>query len=183
MEKSFPKLIRASTVPQSLKLLLKGQLNYLNQNGFEVIGVSSPGELVEVVQKNEGIAVREVENEMKENFNKFYSFSVTRDPLSRIYSAYCYIKNNGGTHGGVQYEDYFDNKAFRCFDSFILEWLAIDDNINKNILFVPQNKYILDQDDKCMLNGIFKIEDKKKHRERNFGNVKYSIFNAIKKQN
>ena len=104
---------------------------------------------------------QEVKNEMKENFDKFYSFSVTRDPLSRIYSAYCYIKNNGGTHGGVKHEDYYDNKAFRSFDSFIQEWLAFDNNINKNILFVPQNKYILDQDDKCMLNAIFKIENKK----------------------
>ena len=72
MEKSFPKLIRACTVPQSLMRLLKGQLNYLNQNGFEVISVSSPGELVEVVQKNEGIAVREVE--MSRQISPFKDF-------------------------------------------------------------------------------------------------------------
>ena len=36
-----PKLIRITTVPQSLKTLLKGQLRFMSENGFEVIGVSS----------------------------------------------------------------------------------------------------------------------------------------------
>lgn len=49
------KLIRITTVPQSLRGLLRGQLRFMSQNGFEVIGVSSPGEALEDVKKNEGI--------------------------------------------------------------------------------------------------------------------------------
>src|SRR5690554_6713720 len=49
------KLIRITTVPQSLRGLLKGQLKFMSENGFEVIGVSSPGEALEDVKKNEGI--------------------------------------------------------------------------------------------------------------------------------
>lgn len=49
------KLIRITTVPQSLRGLLKGQLKFMSKNGFEVIGVSSPGEALEDVKKNEGI--------------------------------------------------------------------------------------------------------------------------------
>jgi len=37
------KLIRITTVPQSLRGLLKGQLKFMSENGYEVIGVSSPG--------------------------------------------------------------------------------------------------------------------------------------------
>jgi len=37
------KLIRITTVPQSLRGLLKGQLKFMSENGFEVIGVSNPG--------------------------------------------------------------------------------------------------------------------------------------------
>ncbi len=48
-----PKLIRITTVPQSLRGLLKGQLNFMSQNGFEVIGISSPGEILEEVSKSE----------------------------------------------------------------------------------------------------------------------------------
>ncbi|MDO4230249.1 MAG: glycosyltransferase family 4 protein [Capnocytophaga sp.] len=49
------KLIRTSTVPMSLKTLLKGQLHFFSENGFEVIGVSSQGNDLEEVAKNEGI--------------------------------------------------------------------------------------------------------------------------------
>ena len=49
------KLIRITTVPQSLRGLLKGQLRYMTQNGFEVIGVSSPGEALNDVERNEGV--------------------------------------------------------------------------------------------------------------------------------
>ncbi len=49
------KLIRITTVPQSLRGLLKGQLKFMSDNGFEVIGVSSPGEALNDVKKNEGV--------------------------------------------------------------------------------------------------------------------------------
>src|SRR5690554_6813774 len=51
----MPKLIRITTVPVSLKTLLKGQHQYMSQNGFEVIGVSSSGKELKEVEKEEGI--------------------------------------------------------------------------------------------------------------------------------
>lgn len=51
------KLIRITTVPQSLRGLLRGQLKFMTQNGFEVVGVSSPGEALQDVEKNEGVRV------------------------------------------------------------------------------------------------------------------------------
>lgn len=43
------KLIRITTVPISLKVLLKGQHAFMSKNGFEVVGVSSSGqELIDV---------------------------------------------------------------------------------------------------------------------------------------
>lgn len=41
-----PKLIRITTVPVSLKLLLKGQHRFMSQNGMEVIGVLSEGKRI-----------------------------------------------------------------------------------------------------------------------------------------
>lgn len=38
-----PKLIRITTVPVSLKLLLKGQHRFMSESGIEVVGVSSEG--------------------------------------------------------------------------------------------------------------------------------------------
>lgn len=50
-----PKLIRITTVPQSLDGLLKGQLQFMKENGFEVIGISSPGERLEKVTHEQGV--------------------------------------------------------------------------------------------------------------------------------
>lgn len=55
------KLIRVTTVPISLKTLLKGQSRFMSQNGFEVVGVSSPGEELADVQDDEEIAVAALE--------------------------------------------------------------------------------------------------------------------------
>ncbi len=48
------KIIRITTVPISLKKLLKGQLRFMN-NFYEVIGVASPGEELADVEREEGI--------------------------------------------------------------------------------------------------------------------------------
>lgn len=55
------KILRITTVPISLKILLKGQLRFMNQNGFEVIGVSSGGSELQEVHTEEGIPVIELE--------------------------------------------------------------------------------------------------------------------------
>ncbi|OYX19152.1 MAG: glycosyltransferase family 1 protein [Algoriphagus sp. 32-45-6] len=51
----MPKLIRITTVPLSLKLLLAGQMKFMSQNGFEVIAVSSDGREISHVTKHEAI--------------------------------------------------------------------------------------------------------------------------------
>src|SRR5690554_2851562 len=59
------KIIRITTVPQSLKTLLKGQLRFMSENGFEVIGVSSSGKELEEVNKQEGIRTISIEMSRK----------------------------------------------------------------------------------------------------------------------
>ena len=49
------KLLRITTVPQSLRGLLKGQLKFMSQNGYQVLGVSSPGDALKDVAVNEGV--------------------------------------------------------------------------------------------------------------------------------
>jgi glycosyltransferase involved in cell wall biosynthesis len=54
-----PKLIRITTVPISLKILLKDQLKFMNQY-FNVIGVSSQDKEMSDVEKDEGIQTIEL---------------------------------------------------------------------------------------------------------------------------
>lgn len=50
----MPKLIRLTTVPLSLKLLLTGQMRYMKAQGWDVLMVSADGKEVSQVVKNEG---------------------------------------------------------------------------------------------------------------------------------
>lgn len=54
------KIIRITTVPQSLAGLLTGQLAFMNRH-FEVIGISSPGNKLHEITKEEGIDTYGVE--------------------------------------------------------------------------------------------------------------------------
>ena len=54
------KLIRVTTVPSSLRSLLKGQHRFMS-NHFEVIGVSGDGDALQDVRQNEGIKTHVVE--------------------------------------------------------------------------------------------------------------------------
>jgi glycosyltransferase involved in cell wall biosynthesis len=51
----MPKLIRITTVPLSLKLLLAGQMKFMKANGWEVIMVSSDGREVQQIVRAEGV--------------------------------------------------------------------------------------------------------------------------------
>lgn len=59
------KIIRLTTVPISLKVLLKGQLKFMASKGLEVIGVSSAGTELEEVHNVEGIRVVPIEMSRK----------------------------------------------------------------------------------------------------------------------
>src|SRR5688572_24512741 len=45
-----PRLLRITTVPQSLSILLNGQLEFMIKHGYEVLAVSSPGPEVAALQ-------------------------------------------------------------------------------------------------------------------------------------
>ncbi|SIR12585.1 Glycosyltransferase involved in cell wall bisynthesis [Chryseobacterium sp. RU33C] len=58
------KLIRITTVPLSLKILLKGQHRFMSEH-FDVIGVSSPGKELDEVKNDEGIDVISIDMSRK----------------------------------------------------------------------------------------------------------------------
>jgi glycosyltransferase involved in cell wall biosynthesis len=57
---SRKKIIRITTVPISLKVLLRRQLNFMSRH-FDVLGVSSPGPVLAEVAEQEGVQVAAVE--------------------------------------------------------------------------------------------------------------------------
>lgn len=55
------KLFRITTVPVSLRVLLRGQHYFMSKKGFNVIGISSNGKDLDAVKENEGIDVVKLE--------------------------------------------------------------------------------------------------------------------------
>ncbi|MGO3708355.1 MAG: glycosyltransferase family 4 protein [Mesonia hippocampi] len=55
------KILRITTVPVSLKTLLRGQHRFMSENNFEVIGVSSSGKALRDVSEHEGVKTVAVE--------------------------------------------------------------------------------------------------------------------------
>lgn len=49
------KILRITTVPMSFNLLLKGQMNFMNKNGFEVFAASSEGVEIDEIKTDEGV--------------------------------------------------------------------------------------------------------------------------------
>lgn len=64
------KLIRSSTVPQTLNRLCKGLFSELSQKGFEIIAVSSPGKDLDELAKREN--VRTIGVPMKRRISPLY---------------------------------------------------------------------------------------------------------------
>ncbi len=67
-----PLLIRVSTVPLSLHKLLKGQMRYMQENGFLVHLVSSPGPEITAVIASEGCGLTRIA--MTRNITPFQDF-------------------------------------------------------------------------------------------------------------
>lgn len=59
------KIIRVTTIPESLKILLKGQLKYMTFNGFNVLAVSSSGKSLMELKITEGVNVYAIEMSRK----------------------------------------------------------------------------------------------------------------------
>lgn len=64
MKTEKKKVLRVSTIPLSLNLLLKGQLKMLNEE-YEVVAVSSPGEDLKMVGEREGVRIVELPMERR----------------------------------------------------------------------------------------------------------------------
>ncbi len=78
-----PKIIRITTVPQSLRTLLKGQHHFMSEQGFEVVGVSSSGKELQEVATNEEIRVQAIE--MSRKITPFQD-------LKSLWQMYCFLK-------------------------------------------------------------------------------------------
>ena len=95
-------------------------------------------------------------------YYKLYSFAVTRHPVDRLYSAYRYVKGNGGTEGGVRRHPDYDGPLFHTFEKFVMEWLPLQNILNGPVIFRPQYSFLFDSGIDLLVNDVLKLEEPEK---------------------
>jgi len=111
-------------------------------------------------------------NEDKEKFHSAFSFAITRDPYTRLHSAYYYLKNGGMNIIDRAWWDIYLSK-YENFEKFITEGGLEYTIKEKAEHFIPQYKFIFDENDKLLCNYFGKIE--------NIKDVEFAVSEKLQK--
>ncbi|TCS40295.1 sulfotransferase family 2 domain-containing protein [Reinekea marinisedimentorum] len=93
----------------------------------------------------------------KADFNNYYKFAFVRNPWSRLFSAYTYLKTGGWDESDRKWAD----KNFanvRNFDDFVYNWLN-EETLKTHIHFKPQYEFLLDHKDRLLIDDIGYFEN------------------------
>jgi len=108
------------------------------------------------VSRSQHSTWREFWTEDPIKFRDYYKFSFVRDPMSRCFSAYNYLKSDGRGPMDLYWHDKYVKK-FNSFEKFVLYGLerAVKDNAEH---FIPQHKFICDDEGHILVNFVGHIE-------------------------
>ncbi|WP_409439011.1 sulfotransferase family 2 domain-containing protein [Psychromonas sp. GE-S-Ul-11] len=96
-------------------------------------------------------------NEDADKFQQAFSFAITRNPYTRLYSAYNYLKNGGMNKIDRAWWELYLAK-YDSFESFIIEG-GLEYAIEKRAEhFIPQYKFIFDNNEKLQCSFLGKVE-------------------------
>ena len=99
---------------------------------------------------------RDFSIEDPKKFDSYFKFTFTRDPLSRCYSAYTYLKKGGRGPLDHYWNDRYI-KQYDSFDDFVFGGLedAIENSAEH---FIPQHKFICDDAGKVVVDFVGRVE-------------------------
>lgn len=105
-------------------------------------------------------------------FINTFSFSVVRNPVNRLYSAYSFSRQGGTSIMGMSNPDfYINNPDFTSFEKFVTNWLKKQDLSKIDGIFRPQHLYLFDDSKNLLVDKFYKLEGV----ERNFDEISEKI--------
>ncbi len=93
----------------------------------------------------------------REDYYKFFKFTFVRNPWDRVYSAYTFLIQGGLNEQDKRFSKQYLSK-FKTFEDFILNGLEQED-IQNWIHFIPQYKFIFDENNKLMVDFVGRFEN------------------------
>jgi hypothetical protein len=91
-------------------------------------------------------------------FDELYTFSMVRNPYSRLYSAYNYLKQGGTNEVPIGKRPTIDSNDLKSFENFVLNWAAKRDMAKEHSILQPQHLYTHDNG-KLLLDQVWKLEE------------------------
>jgi hypothetical protein len=92
----------------------------------------------------------------KKNFNRYFKFAFVRNPWARTLSAYNFLKKGGISTPDKTYSEQIISN-YPTFEAFVKQWLT-KENASSWIHFIPQYRWIVDKNDKIIIDYIGKVE-------------------------
>jgi hypothetical protein len=108
----------------------------------------------------------EIKRWCPEEFTSLYKFSFVRNPWDRAVSAYRFALKGSTATAGMWGKGRYKIKAFRSFDAFVYEWLAGQDMASLDNVFQPQYLFVVDEEQKLMVDFLGKVESFEKDIQR-----------------
>lgn len=90
-------------------------------------------------------------------YDKYFSFAFVRNPYTRLYSAYSFLKRGGFDQKDMEFSENIISK-YPTFEQFIEEWLSRE-NIYSYNHFIPQYTFLCDGSFKPEVDFIGRFEN------------------------
>ena len=100
----------------------------------------------------------EIANSFPRLFEQAFTFSLVRNPWSRVFSAYQFARMGQTESMGIANPKQYQLPEFETFERFVLEWLKYQDIKQLDFVFQPQYHFLTDIQGKLMINHIGKLE-------------------------
>jgi len=100
-----------------------------------------------------------VKNKLGDEFTNKYSFSVSRNPYDRLYSAYRFAIQGETKDGAIANSSFYQQDMFASFESFVNNWLVYQNLDNLDPVFQPQYLYVFNEEFELIIDDLFKLED------------------------